>query len=145
MTWYTMNNIAMMTGFTTRTLRNYLRQGILKGEKVDGAWRFSEEEYEAFLTHPAVKPGIRAKQNAIVNDFLLLNAKKENRTCVILDICTEREEAKQAAAFFCERIKEQEDEELQFGMEWHKKNMRIILSGTEDAVKEIMKCYYEEN
>lgn len=145
MTWYTMNNIAMMTGFTTRTLRNYLRQGILKGEKVDGAWRFSEEEYEAFLTHPAVKPGIRAKQNAIVNDFLLLNAKKENRTCVILDICTEREEAKQAAAFFCERIKEQEDEELQFGMEWHKKNMRIILSGTEDAVKEIMKCYYERN
>ena len=145
MTWYTMNNIAMMTGFTTRTLRNYLRQGILKGEKVDGAWRFSEEEYEAFLTHPAVKPGIRAKQNAIVNDFLLLNAKKENRTCVILDICTEREEAKQAAAFFCERIKEQEDEELQFGMEWHKKNMRIILSGTETAVKEIMKRYYEEN
>ena len=145
MTWYTMNNIAMMTGFTTRTLRNYLRQEILKGEKVDGAWRFSEEEYEAFLTHPAVKPGIRAKQNAIVNDFLLLNAKKENRTCVILDICTEREEAKQAAAFFCERIKEQEDEELQFGMEWHKKNMRIILSGTENAVKEIMKRYYEEN
>ncbi len=145
MTWYTMNNIAMMTGFTTRTLRNYLRQGILKGEKVDGAWRFSEEEYEAFLTHPAVKPGIRAKQNAIVNDFLLLNVKKENRTCVILDICTEREEAKQAAAFFCERIKEQEDEELQFGMEWHKKNMRIILSGTETAVKEIMKRYYEEN
>ena len=145
MTWYTMNNIAMMTGFTTRTLRNYLRQGILKGEKVDGAWRFSEEEYEAFLTHPAVKPGIRAKQNAIVNDFLLLNAKKENRICVILDICTEREEAKQAAAFFCERIKEQEDEELQFGMEWHKKNMRIILSGPETAVKEIMKRYYEEN
>ena len=145
MTWYTMNNIAMMTGFTTRTLRNYLHQGILKGEKVDGVWRFSEEEYEAFLAHPAVKPGIRAKQNAIVNDFLLLNAKKENRTCVILDICTEREEAKQAAAFFCERIKEQEDEELQFGMEWHKKNMRIILSGTETAVKEIMKRYYEEN
>ena len=52
---------------------------------------------------------------------------------------------KQAAAFFCERIKEQEDEELQFGMEWHKKNMRIILSGTETAVKEIMKRYYEEN
>ena len=145
MTWYTMNNIAMMTGFTTRTLRNYLRQGLLQGEKVDGVWRFTEEEYEAFLTHPAVKPGIRAKQNAIVNDFLLLNAKKENRTCVILDLCTEREEAKQAAAFFCERIKEQEDEELQFGMEWHKKNMRIILSGSETAVKEIMKCYYAEN
>ncbi|MBE5931697.1 MAG: helix-turn-helix domain-containing protein [Lachnospiraceae bacterium] len=145
MAWYTMNNIAMMTGFTTRTLRNYLRQGLLQGEKVDGVWRFTEEEYEAFLTHPAVKPGIRAKQNAIVNDFLLLNAKKENRTCVILDICTEREDAKRAAEFFCERIKEQEDEELQFGMEWHKKNMRIILSGSEPAVKEIMKCYYAEN
>ncbi|MBQ3027834.1 MAG: MerR family transcriptional regulator [Lachnospiraceae bacterium] len=143
MTWYTMNDISMMTGLTTRTLRNYLRQGLLNGEKVDGVWRFSEEEYEAFLVHPAVKPGVRAKRNAIVNDFMLQDAKKENQTCVILDFCMEREEAKQAAGFFCERMKEQEDEMLQFGMEWHKKNMRIILSGTEDAVKEIMRRYYE--
>jgi len=145
MNWYTLNDIAKMSGMTTRTLRNYLRLGILEGEKVDGVWRFSEEQLYAFMDNPSARQGMHAKQNAIVTDFLLMSGRKENRTCVILDFCTEREEAKQAAAFFCERIKEQEDEELQFGMEWHKKNMRIILSGTETAVKEIMKRYYEEN
>lgn len=143
MAWYTMNDVAMMTGLTTRTLRNYLRQGLLKGEKVDGVWRFTEEEYEVFLAHPAVKPGLRAKKNAIVNDFMLLDAKKENQTCVILDFCMEREDAKRAAEFFCQQMKVQEDDSLQFGMEWYKKNMRVILSGTEAGVKEIMKRYYE--
>lgn len=145
MNWYTLNDIAKMSGMTTRTLRNYLRLGILEGEKVDGVWRFSEEQLYAFMDNPSARQGMHAKQNAIVTDFLLMSGRKENRTCVILDICMEREEAEQVAAFFCERMKEQEDESLQFGMEWHKKNMRIILSGTETAVKEIMKRYYEEN
>ena len=30
---YSLNDLAMMTGFTTRTLRNYLTQGLLNGEK----------------------------------------------------------------------------------------------------------------
>lgn len=145
MAWYTLNNIATMTGLTTRTLRNYLQMGLLTGEKVDGVWRFSEEQLHAFMDNPTVRQGMHAKQNAIVSDFLLMGGRKENRTCVILDFCMDREEAKRVADFFCERIKEQEDEELQFGMEWNKKNMRVILSGSENAVKEIMKRYYEEN
>lgn len=142
MAWYTLNDIATMTGLTTRTLRNYLRQEILTGEKIDGVWRFSEEEFSAFLGHPAVKPGIRAKRNSIVNDFLLMDAKKENRICVILDFVAAQDETKQASQFFCDKIKGQGDETLQFGLEWHKKNMRVILSGSEGAVREIMEAYY---
>ena len=33
---YTLNDLALMTGFTTRTLRNYLTQGLLKGKKENG-------------------------------------------------------------------------------------------------------------
>ena len=33
---YNLNDLAMMTGFTTRTLRNYLNQGLLEGEKENG-------------------------------------------------------------------------------------------------------------
>ena len=32
---YTLNDLALMTGLTTRTLRNYLVQGFLHGEKRD--------------------------------------------------------------------------------------------------------------
>lgn len=70
MAWYTLNNIATMTGLTTRTLRNYIQMGLLTGEKVDGAWRFSEEQLYAFMGHPTVRQGMHAKQNAIVTNFL---------------------------------------------------------------------------
>ena len=145
MAWYTLNDIATMTGFTTRTLRNYLRMGILTGEKADGVWRFSEEQLWAFMDNPSARQGMHAKQNAIVTDFLLMGGRKENRTCVILDLCAEWDDVKRATDFFCDRIKEMGEEELRFGMERHKKNVRLILSGTENAVKEIMKRYYERN
>ena len=145
MAWYTLNDIATMTGLTTRTLRNYLRMGLLAGEKVDGVWRFSEEQLWGFMDNPSVQQGMHAKQNAIVTDFLLMGGRKENRTCVILDYCMDWDEAKKATDFFCDKMKELGDDELRFGMERHKKNVRLILSGSETAVKEIMKRYYEEN
>lgn len=41
---YTLNELAMITGLTTRTLRNYLKMNILNGEKIDGIWTFTEED-----------------------------------------------------------------------------------------------------
>ena len=38
---YSVEEIAQMTSVTTRTIRNYLRNGILKGRKIGGQWRFS--------------------------------------------------------------------------------------------------------
>ena len=142
MAWYTMNDIARMTGLTTRTLRNYLKSGILCGEKEDGVWKFSEEQFAAFIGHPAVKPGIRAKRESIVYDFLVTDKKKESQTCVILDIPAEHDTAGKVSEFFCNRIKEQADDSIRFSYEWHKKNVRVILSGSENAVKEIMESYY---
>lgn len=143
MKWYTINDIATMTGLTTRTLRNYLRMGLLMGEKVDGVWRFSEEQLWAFMEEPSVQQGLHSKKNAMISDFLLMNTEKENRTCVILDYCMEWEKAKCIVEFFCERMKEAEREGVKFGMERWKRNMRLIISGPEIAVKEIMKQYYE--
>ena len=36
---YNLNDVAMMTGFSTRTLRSYLSQGLLKGTKSNGVCR----------------------------------------------------------------------------------------------------------
>jgi len=46
---YNLNQVAMITGLTTRTLRNHLSLGTLKGEKIDGNWSFTEEELEAYI------------------------------------------------------------------------------------------------
>lgn len=46
---YSVEEIAQMTSVTTRTIRNYLRNGILKGKKIGGQWRFSLEDIEAMI------------------------------------------------------------------------------------------------
>ena len=55
---YSLNELATMTGLITRTLRTYLKTGLLTGEKTDGVWRFSEEDCERFFSHPSVKPAL---------------------------------------------------------------------------------------
>ena len=47
--YYTINDIATMTGLTTRTVRNYIKLGLLDGEKMDGIWQFSIEAVSAFM------------------------------------------------------------------------------------------------
>lgn len=83
---YNLNEVAMITGLTTRTLRNYLKINLLKGEKVDGNWSFTEEELDEFLSRPAVKQAVAAKRNAVVYDFLSDPFKKGNRICTIMDL-----------------------------------------------------------
>ena len=63
---YNINQVATITGLTTRTLRNYLNLGILQGEKEDGVWMFSPEELKSFLEDPRVKQSVTANKNAVV-------------------------------------------------------------------------------
>ena len=75
--YYSINDVAMMTGLSTRTIRNYIKMNLLDGEKVDGVWKFTEENFQSFVENPNVKPSIQAKSNAIVYDFMLDNHKKK--------------------------------------------------------------------
>ena len=61
---YDLNDLALMTGFTTRTLRNYLTQGLLEGEKENGVWQFTPEQLDRFFSEPFVKEGLRIKENS---------------------------------------------------------------------------------
>ena len=97
---YTLNELATMTGLTTRTLRTYLKTGLLLGEKTDGVWRFTAEVCERFFSHPSVKPALQAKRNALVFDFLGNRFKRENELCVVLDLLPQEGEAEEVSAFF---------------------------------------------
>ncbi len=61
---YLIQDLVLMTGLSDRTIRSYIASGFLRGEKANGAWRFTLEQVESFVRHPAVRPGILAKQNA---------------------------------------------------------------------------------
>jgi len=82
---YTIQDVAMMTGLNDRTIRSYLANGLLQGEKVDGAWRFTVEQFGDFLRQDMVRGSVQAKANAIVYDFLITDRRTEDAACLILD------------------------------------------------------------
>lgn len=140
---YTINEVATMTGLTARTIRNYLKSGLVSGEKINGIWMFSAEEFCEMLSNPAIKPSIQAKSNAVVYDFIADDRKKVNRICTILDLCAEENEGKEISQFFCDTINSCPDAgDLCFKFEWHGRNARVILTGTEETVMEILNKYY---
>ena len=137
---YTLDDIAMMTGFSTRTLRNYLNQGILKGEKTDGKWQFTAEEIDRFFAEPFVKEGLRIKRNSIVFDFLADRSKQAKSACVILDIPVSMKESKTLSEFFCKQMETASD--AVFTFDWNNGSARVILSGAEESVANIMEAYH---
>ena len=140
--YYTINEVAMMTGLTTRTLRNYLKMGVLKGEKVDGVWNFTTEEFTDFLQNPCVKSSLQAKKKAIVFDFLVQNKKQTSEICTIIDICVESHEAEVISSFFCEEINKRNEENINFSFERNGSHARVILKGYENTIMEILNAYH---
>ena len=140
---YNINQLAMITGLTTRTLRNHLQLGVLKGEKIDGNWSFTEEEVDAYINDPGVRQAVTARQHAVIYDFLSDPFKKTNRICTIMDFPVSAEEALDIAKFFGREITDH-GADIEFRYINGKHYARFILSGSEDQVRDLMKAYYEQ-
>lgn len=137
---YTIDQVSMMTGLTTRTLRNYIKADILHGNKAEGVWQFSEEQVQEFIMHPSVVPSIQTKHNAIVYDFLAESSKPKNEACVLLDLKLGEQKAHEVSQFFCDAVNR--GQELRFSFSYREKTAHIILRGAEAEVQKIMQAYY---
>ena len=135
---YTINDLSLISGLTTRSLRNYIKDGLLKGDKPDGNWAFTDRQITEFLSHPSVKPSIQAKNKAIVFDFLSDEDKKEHASCVILDYVMETHHANHLCAVLCKSINETSYQHVRFSFEYKKRTARITLSGPESFIIEMM-------
>ena len=131
---YTMQDVATMTGLTTRTLRSYQQQGFLRGEKENGVWRFTDETLEGFFQNPAVLPAIRARQHSIVYDFVLQNRKPRDEFCAVWDLRTEDSEA--VSAFLCREMERRQG--LRFTFLRRGENARVILCGEPGAALDLL-------
>ena len=133
---YTIEQLSMMTGLTTRTLRNYLRSGLLRGSKDTGIWQFTEEQVSEFIRHPSVRPSIRTKQHAILFDFLAEQDQTENELCVLLDRTLDETEAGKTADFFCSEACRLSH--VRFAYSYASGKAHYILKGAEADVSRIM-------
>ena len=140
---YLISHITLITGLSDRTIRNYIASGILKGEKINGIWHFTPEEVDAFIKNPAVRPSIVAKNNSVVYDFMLNDSKKEDETCVILDL--PKCDIKETAEFFCYGISNGDYKDINFSFDGNYKTPRIILRGKPSDVFGLIGDYYKSS
>lgn len=138
---YTIRDICMFTGLTDRTLRTHIAQGSLSGTKVDGAWRFTAEQVKTFLSLPHVWPGIQAKKNAIVLDFLRSKSAGTPKMCVVWDF--PGEDSQEISTAFCRLLSETTDpkEELTFSADSTGTCPRIILRGASHDVLSLLNAF----
>lgn len=132
---YTIQDIAGMTGLNERTIRSYLADGLLKGEKTDGAWRFTAEQFGDFLRQDMVRASVQAKVNAVVYDFLITDRRKESAACLILD----QPSAEDQEPGLREALSEQVNRlELRWAYRYQDGMARSILSGPPAALGELL-------
>lgn len=60
---YTVADVANVTGLTSRTIRNYLKDGTLTGAKIGVQWRFTEEEVRRLFMKQT--PGLKTPMQMI--------------------------------------------------------------------------------
>ena len=133
---YTIEDVAAMTGLSTRTVRSYLSSGQLEGETVDGAWRFTPEQFGAFLGQDMVRQSVQAKANGKIYDFLLAGRRKESAACLIWDWPAEGGEEENRLR---ERLMEAVNElELGCAYRFEEGRARAILTGTPEGLGKLL-------
>lgn len=139
---FSLYQLTLITGLTDRTLRNYLADGFLQGEKVNGAWRFTSEQVQALVNHPAVRPAILAKKNAMIYDFLLDDQKQAAECCLVLDV--PGMDCQQAMAFFGSPINSGNHRNIRFSYDNNPSGTpRIILRGYANDVLTLANRYQD--
>jgi len=110
---YTVEEIAQMASLTTRTIRNYLRDGILTGRKIGGQWRFTTEDLQKFMNRGEVRSDMAKEQRQEVVDFIdgvNTDVKGNIQICTIIDLYTEQNAAKEKSDVLCKLINETKGE-----------------------------------
>ena len=79
---YTVADVAQVTGMTSRTIRNYLKDGTLTGQKIGVQWRFTEDEIKKLFSRQA--PG-QSSPAQVVKGFLGEQERQKAAFCALLD------------------------------------------------------------
>lgn len=135
---YNLKDLSLISGMTDRTLRTYLKLGMLSGEKTDGVWHFTEEQIQEFLENEYVRPAIKAKRNALIFDYLRADASKENTACIVLHL--RGDDSKAVAKFFCEAVNKRRCLSMTF--DENKGENKVILVGSEETVYDVLNEYH---
>lgn len=132
---YTVADVATVTGMTSRTIRNYLKDGTLSGTKIGVQWRFTEEDIKKLFhreTLSHVTPGVMVK--SYMSDI----SPMEKKALVVVDLPNVAES--EGIGILSRIKKEASGSNVDLSHEYHpeSKSFRIVCTGDFNAVKGII-------
>ena len=95
---YTVEDIAKMTSFTSRTIRNYLKDGSLQGQKIGGQWRFTMENIKRLFKNSVFAGDLSNNNKRQILGFIDgVNADIQDKiqVCTVVDCYCENSKAGQ--------------------------------------------------
>ncbi len=137
---YSIQDIAMLTMLSDRTIRNYLRMGLLSGRKRGGKWNFSAQEISQFLDDPFVRQALEAKRAAMVSDFLAESHQTTAAVCVVADFpASDAAETLRLQQLLIHLVN-QADGTVRMNCSYHprQRQVRVYLSGSKDQILPIL-------
>lgn len=135
--YYSIQDMVTMSGLSERTVRAYIKEGRLSGEKADGIWRFAPEQVQDFFEQPLVRRAMRANRNAVVYDFLLDEGRKPACCCAVVDLPVRKEETLREGLL--ELVNRSRGLRFVYHYDDKKGQARVILSGEPDQVSEVIR------
>ena len=130
--YYLIKHFLLLTGLSDRTIRNYIKSGILIGEKTNGLWHFSQKQIELFLHNSSVRSAIKANNDAFINDFLSAPYRPEYQSCVIIDIPVSAK--KNISEFLFYHINNNATDNIDISLNYMSNTPQIILKGCTSQV-----------
>jgi excisionase family DNA binding protein len=95
---YTVEDIAVMTSLTSRTIRNYLKDGSLRGKKIGGQWRFTAKDIRRLFDNSTCRTEMADERKRQIMDFVdgvNTDMEGEVQVCTIADrYCDNRKDGK---------------------------------------------------
>lgn len=140
-TIYSIDDISKMTMLSTRTIRNYIKLGLLNGSKTNGYWQFTSDDISKFMNNDYVTQSLNTKRNSLIYDYILNDYKSINSVCSIYDYPVENNvEAKSLYNKILKKINSNEYNNLKFSYNYSNNMVRIILIGDPNEINELIMC-----
>ncbi|HHY69020.1 MAG TPA: helix-turn-helix domain-containing protein [Firmicutes bacterium] len=135
---YTVKDVALMTGLTERTIRNYIKNGKLQGKKIGAQWRFTEDDIKKLFEDVTVTNNVTQNNHDRVFEFLKRDP-KPNTGAVIINVPVAAENELEAKVQeVIELVNRSENIEFSFQYLREARIAQFILIGNVNTIHQFM-------
>ncbi len=138
--YYSISDIAKLTKLTDRTIRNYLANGSLKGKKIGGQWRFSQNDVRGLFSDDKFGDDMKAKTEKAIISYYNNNTSfdTDNTCCNIIDIKIESKEARKEMFAKIKEIEKDDNKKEQISFIDDNGKIKMVIIASFDYIYKVM-------